>query len=209
VIAAKAKRSHESYQGATPRQGSAVGDPRRQLPPDGFDTPDGPRPIARQESSASIAESIEDDNDTDSELEEVSLDEPSAHAPRKPRKESDVTSLISALDTTLKMSDVSVDRESPDGETPLENYEEMAPLDVPYGGSPTTSGRLRDRIDRLRRECIRGIGEDLLQKAFNIIETHQEDYVEEAFVRLMGRENFERYGGPIWQLKFCESFKGN
>ena len=31
---------------------------------------------------------------------------------------------------------------------------------------------------RLCRECIRGIGEDLLQKAFNIIETHQEDYVE-------------------------------
>lgn len=56
---------------------------------------------------------------------------------RKPRKESDVTFLISALDTTLKMPDVSVDRESPDGETPLENYEEMAPLDVPYGGERT------------------------------------------------------------------------
>ena len=40
---------------ATPRQGSAVGDPRRQLAPEGFDAPDGPRPIARQESSASIA----------------------------------------------------------------------------------------------------------------------------------------------------------
>lgn len=39
---------------ATPRQGSAVGDPRRQLGPEGFDTPDGPRPIARQESRASI-----------------------------------------------------------------------------------------------------------------------------------------------------------
>ena len=56
---------------------------------------------------------------------------------RKPRKESDVTSLISALDTTLKMSNVSVDRESPDGETPLEEYEEMAPLDVPYGEERT------------------------------------------------------------------------
>lgn len=40
---------------ATPRQGSAVRDPRRQLDPEGFDTPDGPTPIARQESSASIA----------------------------------------------------------------------------------------------------------------------------------------------------------
>ena len=33
--------------------------------------------------------------------------------------------------------------------------------------------------------------------------------LQEALGRLMGRENFERYGGPIWQLKFCESFKVN
>ena len=40
---------------ATPRQGSAVRDPRRQLGPEGFDTPDGPRPIVRRESNASTA----------------------------------------------------------------------------------------------------------------------------------------------------------
>ena len=41
---------------ATPRQGSAVGDPRRQLgQAEGFDTPDGARPNAWKESSASIA----------------------------------------------------------------------------------------------------------------------------------------------------------
>ena len=28
------------------------------------------------------------------------------------------------------------------------------------------------------RECIRGIGEDLLIQAYNIIDTHQEDFVE-------------------------------
>ena len=39
---------------ATPRQGSAVRDPRRQIGPEGFDTPDGPGPIARQESNASM-----------------------------------------------------------------------------------------------------------------------------------------------------------
>ena len=91
VIAAKVKRSQESYQGgttfvislkefmcsllmllvfffaflATPRQGSAVRDPKRQLGPEGFDTPDGPRPIARQESSASIAVGFRCRNDTD------------------------------------------------------------------------------------------------------------------------------------------------
>lgn len=209
VIAAKVKRSQESYQGATPRQGSAVGDPRRQLSAEGFDIPDGARPIIRQESNVSNAESVEQDSDTDSELEEISLDEPSAHAQRKPRRQSDVTSLISALDTTLKLSNVGADRESPDVDTVPERPEDDEPLDVPFGGSPTTSGRLRDRIDRLRRECIRGIGEDLLIKAYNIIDTQQEDDVEEALGRLMGRENFERYGGPIWQLKFCESFKVN
>ncbi|KAJ7388825.1 Serine/threonine-protein kinase Nek4 [Desmophyllum pertusum] len=149
-------------------QGSAVGDPRRQLgQAEGFDTPDGARPIARKESSASIADSVEQDSDTDSELEEISLDgEPSVHAQRKPRRQSDVTSLISALDTTLKLSNGSIDRESPDVETVPEEPEETEPLDVPaFGGSPTTSGRLRDRIDGLRRECIRGIGEDLLIKA--------------------------------------------
>ena len=31
------------------------------------------------------------------------------------------------------MSNVSADRESPDVETPIEKYEEMEPLDVPYG----------------------------------------------------------------------------
>ena len=50
---------------ATPRQGSSVPDPRRQLGPEGFDTPDGPRPIARQESSASIAVGCHCRNDTD------------------------------------------------------------------------------------------------------------------------------------------------
>lgn len=36
------------------------------------------------------------------------------------------------------MSDVSVDRESPDVETPPEKYEEMEPLDVPYGEDRVT-----------------------------------------------------------------------
>lgn len=209
VIAAKVKRSQEWQIGGTPKQGSVVSDPSRQLMAGGLDVPDGGRPLPRQESSSSIASSIADsiDSDTDSELEEISMAEPSALGQRKPRSQSDVTSLISALDTTLKLSNVSVDRESPDVENAPEKDEENEPLDVPYGESPTTSGRLRDRIEKLRRECVRGIGEDLLLQAYNIIDTKPEDLVEGALVRLMGRENFERYGGPIWQLKFCESFK--
>ena len=56
---------------------------------------------------------------------------------RKPRRQSDVTSLISALDTTLKLSNISVDRDSPDVEPALEEDEEEEPLDVPYGEKRT------------------------------------------------------------------------
>ena len=52
---------------------------------------------------------------------------------RKPRKQSDVTSLISVLDSTLKLSDVSVDRESPDAEQERDEGDKE-PLDVPFAG---------------------------------------------------------------------------
>ena len=49
----------------------------------------------------------------------------------EPRRQSDVSSLICALNTTLRLSDVNNDRESPDVETAPEKTEE--PMDVPYG----------------------------------------------------------------------------
>lgn len=157
---------------------------------------DGGRPICPEGSRPSIADSAELISDSDSELEELDLEEPSTPYQKKPRKQSDVTSLISVLDSTLKLSDISVDRESPDAE----QERDKEPLDVPFAdGSPTVSGRLRDRIDRLRSECIRGIGEDLLIEAYSIIDNQPEDFVEDALVRLMGRENFEQYGGHIWR----------
>ena len=52
---------------------------------------------------------------------------------RKPPKPSDVTSLISVLDSTLKLSDISVDRESPDVEQEKDD-EDKEPLDVPFAG---------------------------------------------------------------------------
>lgn len=207
VIAAKVKRSQEGVVSATPKQASAMDFPKHQPVAVGLDCVDGGRPVPKKGSCSSLADSVEPDSDTDSELEEISLEEPSVPIEKKHRSQSDVTSLISALDSTLKLSNISVDRESPDEPAQEERDEDKEPLDVHFFGSPTASGRLRDRIDRLRRECVGGIGEEMLVKAYNIIDTHQEDFVEEALVRLMGRENFERYGGPIWQLKFCESFK--
>lgn len=207
VMAAKVKRSQEGVVSGSPKQASVNDVPRRQEVAEGLDVVDGGRPICPQRSRSSIADSAELISDSDSELEELDLEEPSTPYQKKPRKQSDVTSLISVLDSTLKLSDVSVDRESPDAEQERDEGDKE-PLDVPFaGGSPTVSGRLRDRIDRLRSECIRGIGEDLLVEAYSIIDNQPEDFVEDALVRLMGRENFEQYGGHIWQLKFCESFK--
>ena len=70
-----------------------------------------------------------------------------------------------------------------------------------------SSGRLRDRIDFLRQDCIRGLGEVDFQKACSIIDSQSEEDVELALVELMGRIKFEKYAGKIWQLKFCETFK--
>ena len=77
---------------------------------------------------------------------------------RKPRRQSDVTSLISALDTTLKMSNVSVDRESPDVETAPEEDEEMEPLDVPYGEKRTPSFQLSVVVIQCIRRVRRNVG---------------------------------------------------
>lgn len=207
VMAAKVKRSQEGVVSGSPKQASVNDVPRRQEMAEGLDVVDGGRPICPQGSRSSIADSAELISDSDSELEEIGLEEPSTPYQKKPRKQSDVTSLISVLDSTLKLSDISVDRESPDAEQERDEGDKE-PLDVPFAGeSPTVSGRLRDRIDRLRSECIRVIGEDLLIEAYSIIDNQPEDFVEDALVRLMGRDNFEQYGGHIWQLKFCESFK--
>ena len=51
---------------------------------------------------------------------------------RKHRSQSDVTSLISALDSTLKLSNISVDRESPDEPAQEERDEDKEPLDVHF-----------------------------------------------------------------------------
>lgn len=57
---------------------------------------------------------------------------------RNPRRQSDVTSLITALDTTLKMSNAGADRDSPDVDAVLETPEEEEPLDVPFGKKETS-----------------------------------------------------------------------
>jgi hypothetical protein len=51
------------------------------------------------------------------------------------------------------------------------------------------------------------LGEAAFREACKIIDQQTEENVERELVKLIGRVNFEKYGGKIWQLKFCETFK--
>ncbi|XP_066920931.1 serine/threonine-protein kinase Nek4-like [Clytia hemisphaerica] len=118
-------------------------------------------------------------------------------------KGSDVMNLIDTLQATLKMDAGGVggggldNRKSPEESVEMQDEDEL---------SPTVSGRLKDRITRLRRECIEGIGIEVLKKAYQIIDSHQEEKAEPLMRDLLG-EKFDDFSGRIWQLKFCEEFK--
>lgn len=132
----------------------------------------------------------ESDNDDDND------DEDTIVASQGSEKNSyDVSSLIDTLQATLKMGSKSKDLDG------SQDFDEKT-----SSFSPSATGRLRNRIKLLRKECIDGIGETLLQRAYDIINTQPEDDVERSLVNLLGKENFEEYAGQIWQLKFCEEF---
>ncbi|XP_065058314.1 serine/threonine-protein kinase Nek4-like isoform X1 [Rhopilema esculentum] len=118
----------------------------------------------------------------------------------------DITELIGTMQATLNMDVRPLSgrssTSSPEGVSESSSFE--AENEHP-SLSHTVSGRLNDRIERLRRECIRGVGEELLRKAFQILEKEEDD-LESAFIALMGLEKFELYGDAIQQLKFCEEF---
>lgn len=76
-----------------------------------------------------------------------------------------------------------------------------------FADESVSTGRLRDRIEFLRRDCIDGLGEKCFVEACNIIDNNSEDKVQRLLIELMGRNKFEKYAGKIWQLKFCETFK--
>jgi len=109
----------------------------------------------------------------------------------------DVSSLIDTLQATLTMV------KSKEHIVP-EFYDDNSDTLTP--SSPSAAGRLRNRIELLRKECIDGIGEKMLNEAYEIIDKQSEDDVEKSLIHLLGKSRFEEFGGPIWQLKFCEEF---
>ena len=153
--------------------------------------------IEKRKYSGSVENRSSDDTDT----EENSQEDVSQESKKNPRRKesSEVNSLISALDTTLKFTEHPPEL---DQETQEEDTDEPGDISV-------STGQLRDRIEFLRRDCIEGLGEADFREACKIIDNQTEENVERALVELMGRVKFEKYGGKIWQLKFCETFKRN
>ncbi|XP_031549090.1 serine/threonine-protein kinase Nek4-like [Actinia tenebrosa] len=183
------RKSQERSSKETPRSSVTPSTPQ-----DSVDGP--PRKVEQQIES----ESSEDDSNG-SDLEEISMDEPV-----KPsrRQNSEVSSLISALDSTLKLDDKSADRVSPEIEDNDQDNDEVL---RPTGASPNSSGRFHDRLERLKIDCLNDIGEEMLHRACNIINSVSDDEVEDELVKYMGRDHFDKYGGLIWQLNVYDHFQ--
>ncbi|CAH1265227.1 NEK4 [Branchiostoma lanceolatum] len=70
----------------------------------------------------------------------------------------------------------------------------------------STSGLLTT-ITQLKRQCIKGLGIEILMKAYSIIDSGED--LENQLVNLMGRARFELYADKVWQLRFLEKSQLN
>ncbi|XP_019622674.1 PREDICTED: serine/arginine repetitive matrix protein 2-like [Branchiostoma belcheri] len=70
----------------------------------------------------------------------------------------------------------------------------------------STSGLLTT-ITQLKRQCIKGLGIEMLMKAYSIIDSGED--LENQLVNLMGRARFELYADKVWQLRFLEKSQLN
>lgn len=110
----------------------------------------------------------------------------------------DVSSLIDHLQATLTIAEKSRETVSPEATEALGDDGDSQSQYSPY--------RLKNRIEVLRKECLDGLGKDVLNQAFNIIDNNNDDSIEKSLHDLLGKSKFEEFAGPIWQLKFCEDF---
>lgn len=132
----------------------------------------------------------------------------------KRRKEMD--QFIAVLNNTLKMENNNNGVDAADEEFAfIADAVPPAPLVArPVASAPVmrqvsdatinSSGRLNERINALRKDCIRGLGIHELNRVYLLMDTLEGDHLEEEMIDLLGREKFELYAGKIWQLKFCE-----
>ncbi|XP_067683642.1 serine/threonine-protein kinase Nek4-like [Haliotis asinina] len=135
------------------------------------------------------------------------------------REKKEMSNFISLLDTTLKMNkqEDKSDDDSSDIPSPSKvngnDHPEPEPVQpepvhksssMPSVETLTSTNRLMERIRLLQKDCVTGVGYDMLKKAYKILERIEDDEVEPRLVELLGKEKFDLYAGKIWQLKFCE-----
>lgn len=133
----------------------------------------------------------------------------------KDRENKEMNNFITLLDTTLHMNrdDDKSDDEAPNvkdnkvDDRPSESEIKRC-ASLPSVETLCSSSRLMSRIQILHKDCVNGVGFDILHKAYQILQNIEDDEVEPQLVSLMGREKFDMYAGKIWQLKFCEECMG-
>ncbi|XP_052071169.1 serine/threonine-protein kinase Nek4-like isoform X3 [Mytilus californianus] len=174
-------------------------------------------PSMKDDSSSSEEETMKESNEFKRENKRVDLsddeDEGSSdpdrvcnlcHSGRRENKE--MNNFITLLDTTLHMnreddkSDDEEDKKEP--VPPAHDIHRSASL--PSVETLCNADRLTSRIQLLHKDCVDGVGFDVLHKSFTILSNIEEDEVEPQLIQLMGKEKFDIYAGKIWQLKFCE-----
>nr|XP_022297775.1 serine/threonine-protein kinase Nek4-like isoform X2 [Crassostrea virginica] len=156
------------------------------------------------------------DSSSSSEEETLKENEDFKKDREKQRENKEMNNFISLLDTTLKMNkedDKSEEddevRESKSHRRLMEPASRPAESEIHRSASlPSVetlcnADRLTTRIQILHTDCVRGVGFDVLHKAFEILSNIEDDELEPQLVELMGKDKFDQYAGKIWQLKFC------
>lgn len=134
----------------------------------------------------------------------------------KHRENKEMNNFISLLDTTLKMNKEDDDKSEEDDEVKeVKSHHRISqptkPSDADIHRSASlpsvetlcNADRLTTRIQILHTDCVRGVGFEVLHKAFEILSNIEDDELEPQLVDLMGKDKFDQYAGKIWQLKFC------
>lgn len=134
----------------------------------------------------------------------------------KHRENKEMNNFISLLDTTLKMNKEDDDKSEEDEEVKeVKSHRRVSqptkPSDADIHRSASlpsvetlcNADRLTTRIQILHTDCVRGVGFEVLHKAFEILSNIEDDELEPQLVDLMGKDKFDQYAGKIWQLKFC------
>lgn len=134
----------------------------------------------------------------------------------KHRENKEMNNFISLLDTTLKMNKEDDDKSEEDDEVKeVKSHRRVSqptkPSDADIHRSASlpsvetlcNADRLTTRIQILHTDCVRGVGFEVLHKAFEILSNIEDDELEPQLVDLMGKDKFDQYAGKIWQLKFC------